>query len=754
MPFAPGSRLGPYEIVAPLGKGGMGEVYRAKDPRLGREIALKVLPEDFADHPERLARFEREARTVAALNHPNIVTLHSIEDDRGVRFLTMELVEGSTLADVIVPGGIPVDRLLELAIPLAAALTAAHERGIVHRDLKPGNVMVTRDGRVKVLDFGLARTFQDVSVAVTAEAPLSREGFAVGTVPYMAPEQLRGETVDARADLFAMGIVLYELATGRRPFTGETSIDVSHAILRVAPEPLHRVRPDLPADLERIVGRCLEKEPRARVQTALDLDNELRTLRRLVERGEARPAPREKLASIAVLPFVNRSANADDEYFADGLADEILNVLAKIRGLKVSARTSSFQFRSKDVPLPEIGGKLGVETVLDGTVRKAGDRVRVAVQLVSVASGDHLWSETYDRTVEDIFAVQDDIAHSVVKELRTTLLGERDDSDASGQARADVAGASRGRSTSPEAHRLFLEGRFHLDRRTQDDVRKGIEKLEAAVALDPNFAAAWAELGRGFTVGANLGVMEVRVGYAKSRNALARALVLEPDLAEAHSGMGWIALSFDWDWDAAKESFDRAVAMAPNDALNLRRAAALPLARGDAAEAVRIYELARDVDPLSAITWHNLGIALHRADRLAESEAALRKVLELNPQNAGTHGYLAGVLVDAGRPEDALAEAQVETNPSFEPWSKAIALQALGRTEESRQWLERLLSTDSGLLPAEAHAFRGETDQAFAQIEKGRAGRYSSLTFYLGSPQLRSLHGDPRWAEFRALLHL
>ncbi|MEO5618973.1 MAG: serine/threonine-protein kinase, partial [Candidatus Eisenbacteria bacterium] len=348
--LTPGTKLGSYEIVAPLGAGGMGEVYRARDTRLGRDVAIKVLPADVAAHPDRLARFEREARTVAGLNHPNIVVLHSVEDVGGTRFLTMELVEGQSLAQHVVPGGMPIARVVELGIALADALGAAHERGVVHRDLKPANVMLTREGRVKVLDFGLAKlaepeTVMDRTQAATMTTPLSGNGQVLGTVPYMAPEQIRGETVDARSDIFALGIVLYELATGKRPFVGATFADTSSAILRDTPSSLTRVRADLPADLGRIVGRCLEKSPRERFQNALDVMNDLRALRRTLEQGTSGAPPKpasQAVASIAVLPFVNRSASADDEYFSDGLADELLNVLAKIKGLRVTARSSSF----------------------------------------------------------------------------------------------------------------------------------------------------------------------------------------------------------------------------------------------------------------------------------------------------------------------------------------------------------------------------------------------------------------------------
>ncbi len=394
MSFTAGSRLGPYVIAARLGAGGMGEVYRARDPRLGREVALKVLPEAFAHDRERLARFEREARTVGGVSHPNIVTLFSIEEDAGLRFLTMELVERQTLDRLVAPGGLPLARVLEFAIPLAEALVAAHARGVVHRDLKPANVMVTREGRVKVLDFGLAKSASEhpapgTTQAPTQDSPLSSAGAVLGTVRYMAPEQVRGGAVDTRADLFALGVMLYELAAGRRPFTGATPADVCSAILRDTPAPLTSLRADLPADLDRIVGRCLAKAPGERFAGASELCDELRRLQRALERGAdgSSVAAAALRSSIAVLPFSNMSADPENEFFSDGLSEGLLNVLAKIPELKVTGRTSSFAFKGRHEDLRDIGHKLGVGTLLEGSVRKAGSRVRITAQLIKAEDG-------------------------------------------------------------------------------------------------------------------------------------------------------------------------------------------------------------------------------------------------------------------------------------------------------------------------------------------------------------------------------
>ena len=756
MPLVPKARLGNYEILGSLGAGGMGEVYRARDLRLGRDVAVKVLPADVASSAERLARFEREARTAAGLNHPNIVTLYSVEDQDGVRFLTMELIEGQTLSTLITPGGFALSRILELAIPLIDALVTAHERGVIHRDLKPGNVMVTHDGRVKVLDFGLAKLTRietdSKPQGLTMTSPIS-DARIVGTLPYSAPEQLRGEDTDARSDLFSLGVLLYELAAGKRPFEGETSADVTSAILRDSPPPLTTLRPDLPADLDRIIGRCLEKPPRARFQTALDVANELRAVRRTLEHGTrqaAQPAP-EGIASIAVLPFVNRSASSDDEYFSDGLADELLNVLAKIRGLRVAARTSAFHFKGKDATIAEIGQALHVATVLEGSVRKAGPRVRISVQLVKVSDGYHLWSETYDRTLDDIFAVQDDIAQSVVKELRATLLGEALDSKATGEVKAEVSKASRGRGTNPEAHRLYLQARHLIGRYTRADIAKSIEYLKEALELEPEFAQAWATLAWAYAKEADYGWVPLAEGNARAHEAVGRALELEPDLAEGHATLAWIQMIHDWNWRGAEASFRRALELAPGDASVLRRAGVLASNQGRLADALAFYRRALEQDPLDAHCYNNLGIELHADHREVEAEAAYRKALELAPQRINTHGLLALTLLAQGRVEDALAEAAQEPDDAMRLWSLAIVQHASGHGAESDHTLRELIDTFADVSPysiAEVYALRGGTDAAFAWLERAYTQRDTGLSSIKVSPGLRPLHRDPRWGPF------
>ena len=759
MPLTPGTRLGTYEILALLGKGGMGEVHRARDTRLKRDVAIKVLPADVASSADRIARFEREATTVAGLNHPNIVTLHSVEDVDGTRFLTMELVEGRNLADLVTSAGMPLTQLLDLAIPLADALVSAHEKGVVHRDLKPTNVMVTRDGRVKVLDFGLAKLVQSDShlgdtLAATQSLGLSVAGEVVGTAPYMAPEQIRGDVVDARTDLFSFGILLYELTCGMRPFGGNRFADVSSAILRDAPPPLSGLRADVPADLERIIERCLAKHPRERFQTALDVLNELRGLRRALESGASLP-PRdssERAVSIAVLPFVNRSANPDDEYFSDGLADELLNLLAKIQGLRVLARASSFHFKGQAVPLSEIGRTLNVVTIIDGTVRRAGPRVRISVQLVKVADGSQLWSETYDRMLEDIFAVQDDIAQSIVKELRTTLLGERPGSDAMNRARAEVDRAAKGRSTDPEAHRLYLLARHLMDGLNREATAQAATYLKQAVERDPRFALAWVELSVVHSREIGWAWVADEVGGGRARKAVERALELEPDLAEGHAQLASVQIVAEWDWPGAQASLARARELAPSNSNVLRLCGLLANAQGRPDEAAGLFRQALEQDPLSAAAYHSLAIAQDALGDPAGAEESLRKALELAPQRIASRSLLALAILSQGRIEDALAVALREPEDGLRLGALALIHHARGDAAQATDALQRLIANHTqncSLQVAEVHAGTGDVDLSFAWLERAFETHDPGLARVMVNPRLRSLHGDPRW---RALL--
>jgi eukaryotic-like serine/threonine-protein kinase len=754
MPLSPKSRLGTYEILGPLGAGGMGEVYRAKDLRLGREVAVKVLPDAVASSPDRQARFEREARTVAGLNHPNIVTLYSVEDEDGVRFLTMELVEGRPLSDLVVPGGLPPLQVIDVALAMTDALVAAQGKGVIHRDLKPGNVMVTDEGRIKVLDFGLAKVAEQESphpADATVASPITEEGAVFGTVPYMAPEQLRGDSVDGRCDLFALGIILYELAAGYRPFSGRTRADLTSSILRDSPEPLARIRPDLPRGFERIIHRCLEKDPDRRPASAFEMSHELRTLDRASEPVRIDTPVAGKAASIGVLPFVNRSRDESDEYFSDGLADELLAMLANIPKLHVAARTSSFRFKGTNDDVATIGRKLNVATLLEGSVRRIGNRVRIVVQLVEVGTGYHLWSEMYDRTLDDIFAVQDDIAQSVVKELRAALLGEDVDSSAIIRAKEDVANAARGRPTDPEAYRLYLLARHFIDRWTQEDMARGIQHLEEALARDPEFAVGWAELSRAHTTQAGCGWVPVEEGNELARQAAERALTLRPDLPDGHVRLAWIQMTYDWDWQGAQASLRLAEGLAPQDDRVLHMSGIFARNLGRLEKAIEFNQRALERDPLSSATYLNLGLNLYAAGRAEEAEAAFHQSLEFAPEGTVAHASLALAMAAQGRGEEALVQVRNEPEELVRLYAMAILHASARHTEEANAALRALIehhAERAATQIAEVYAVRGERESAFEWLERAYGERDGGLTEIRSSPHLRSLHDDPRWRDF------
>jgi serine/threonine protein kinase len=519
-----GRQLGSYRIQSLLGAGGMGEVYRARDTKLNRDVALKMLPAAFARDADRLARFRREARAVAALNHPHIVTIFSIEEHDEVPFMTMELVEGLTLDQAIPQHRLPVSRFFDIAIALADALSAAHRKHIIHRDLKPANVMITDDGHVKVLDFGLARAVDVEGVRANddlTDVGITKTGLIVGTMPYMSPEQITAQPLDHRTDLFSLGIVLYELATGERPFRGDSAPALMSSILKDRPAPVGQGRSDVPGDACRLIEQCLEKAPRDRIQTAREILDGLKSCRKAWETAADRstrgappggiPQPAERATSIAVLAFSDMSAAKDQDWFCDGIAEEILNALTPLKGLRVAARTSAFSFKGKGEDLRTIGEKLNVTTVLEGSVRRAGDRVRITVQLSEVATGFQLWSKRYDREVKDIFDVQDEIAKAVAERLRVTL--------AAGDRLVEQA------TPNIEAYELYLKGRALIDRRGAS-VPVGLELLEKAVRLDPRYSLAWAGIADALTVLAYSGAARGSASKAQAMAAARRSIEL------------------------------------------------------------------------------------------------------------------------------------------------------------------------------------------------------------------------------------
>jgi len=663
MPLSSGTRLGPYEIVAPIGAGGMGEVYRARDTRLGRDIAVKVLPDDVSSSPDRLARLGREAKAVASLNHPNIVTLHSIEELGGIRFLVMEMVEGRDLSTLITPGGLPLARVFDLAIPLADALVAAHEKGIVHRDLKPANVMVTHDGRVKVLDFGLAKLTHAESHpqnarAATMTSPISDAGQVMGTVPYMSPEQIRGESTDARTDLFSFGILVYELSTGKRPFSGETFADVSSAILRDSPPSITSLRSDLPLDLERIVGRCLEKNPRERFQTALDVANELRGLgRTLAPTAPSLHVPQDR-PSIAVLPFDNLSGEREQEYFADGIVAEIITGLSRIKWLFVISRNSSFIYKGKPIDVKAVGRELGVRYVLEGSVRRSGNRVRVTGELIESETARHVWADRYDGDMSDIFALQDEMTMSVIGAVEPTL------------RKAEVERARRKRPDNLDAYDLFLRALPFAASAMPEDADQALELLEQAIRLEPDYAIAHGCIAWCHEIRYLRGGLRAETREAARKHAHAAISAGSDDALALALGGFVVAITEGWFEPSALDALDRAIALSPSLALAFGFSSIVRANRGDTATSIAHAKIAIRLSPYDTrihISYVGLAYAHFYVGEWSDAADAARRGSQASPRFSVPVYLQAAALARQGRIDEAKSVARrlLELQPGF-----------------------------------------------------------------------------------------
>ena len=609
-----GQAVSHYQILEYLGGGGMGVVYKAEDTRLKRTVALKFLPPELTRDPEAKQRFIHEARAASALDHPNICNVHDIgETDDGQMFIVMACYEGESLKKRIERGPLPVGDTVDIAIQIVKGLANAHEHGIVHRDIKPANILVTRDGTVKIVDFGI--------VKLTGTAMLSKTGSTVGTVAYMSPEQARGDVVDHRTDLWSLGVVIYELLTGRLPFRGEHEQALIYSILNEDPKPLESLPGDSSVGLDLAVKKMLQKDPDCRPQEATDALAGLMSVKEKLEavRKQDSAAADEPQPSIAVLPFVNMTADPDNEYFSDGLAEELINALSQLDGLHVTARTSAFRFRGKDVDIREIGNQLNVSTVLEGSVRKAGTRLRITAQLINVADGFHLWSEKYDREVEDIFAIQDEISSAIVGKLKVRLFGEE---------RARLA---RHYTDNFEVYDLYLKGRYFLSTLTVEGITKSLGYFQHAIQIDRSFALAHTGMAAVYYVHAVLALVPSVEAMPKAQSHLLKALELDASLAEAHAWLGEVNLVYNWDWTAAEKNLGRAIELKPNSLEAHQFYADYLIATGRLDEALTEVERARDLDPLSTLPDSIVAYHLFVSRRFERVIEHCRKMLSTEP---------------------------------------------------------------------------------------------------------------------------
>jgi len=734
MPLSTGVRIGAYEILALLGTGGMGEVYQARDTRLNRVVALKVLPAEKVADADRKRRLLREARAAASLNHPNIVTIHEISEEDGVCFIAMEYVPGRTLEQVNSGGGLPLKDAMKYASEIADALGAAHSSGIVHRDLKPGNIMITQDGRAKLLDFGLAQFIEAAPPAGETATLRTMPGAIVGTAAYMSPEQAEGRTVDARSDIFSFGLVLYEMLSGQRAFRGDTWMSTLAAILHAEPRPLREIQASIPGWMEQHVARCLRKDPLERFQTMREVKRAL---------AEALPDAtfpeatfldsREDTGSIAVLPFVNLSADKENEYFGDGLAEEIINALTKVPELRVIARTSAFAFRGREQDLRTIGQRLKVATVLEGSVRRAGNRIRVTAQLIRLADESHLWSDRYDREMTDIFAIQDEISLAIANALQVKLA------------------APRRQTGNAEAFQSYFKGLYWFQRYTADSLARAKESFEQALRHDPGYAPAHGGLATFYFGLGALGIDRMVEMAPLAKAAAQSALEIDPTLSVAHSVLGLVAGAVEFDWKSAERHFQAAMAAEPVPPL-VRVQHGLyfltPLGRFD--EAVAQYRRALETDPLSMMVHFALAFAYYCKGQYDDAIEHAARAVDLYPDYWLVHFAMGLALYQKGCVEQSIAslETTLRLSPSFVQGTGMLAAAYVrsgnpGRAEKlmeevrERSLKRYVIPTCFGFY----HAAIGQGDRMFEYLEAGLAER---------DPYLTRMDAEPCFAPYRS----
>jgi serine/threonine protein kinase len=570
-----GTRISHYEILERIGAGGMGEVYLALDTKLNRKVALKFLPSHLCQDEECRKRFTREAQAAAALDHPNIAAIYEVGEFQGRPFYSMQVVEGQSLKDVIAGQDLPIERVLEIVIQVCEGLQTAHEKGIIHRDIKPSNILLDDHGRVRIVDFGLA--------SIQGSEDLSKTGSISGTVGYMSPEQVRGNAIDHRSDLFSLGVVLYELISGRNPFKYDNDAATFRAVTDLTPEPLGHYNANVPKALEGVAVKLLEKDPTYRYQSAAGVLSDLRKITRVQMTA---PMAVNRKPSIAVLPFSNLSADPEQEYFCDGMAEEIINTLTHIEGLHVVARTSCFAFKGKHDDIREIGRKLNVDHVLEGSVRKAGNRIRVTGQLIKIADGFHLWSDRFDRELEDIFEIQDEISQTIADKLRVELLG------------VGANQLTKPSTDNIEAYNLYLKGRHLWNKRTKSDLLLSVHYFEQAIKLDPTFALGYAGLADTYVVLADYGYNNRQEHLKLAGDAAHKALAIDDSLAEPHAALATVKFR-GWKWAEAEEEFKKAIELNPGYPTAHQWYGLFLIGKGRSDQAGKHIAYARELDPLS-----------------------------------------------------------------------------------------------------------------------------------------------------------
>jgi len=741
--------LGPYEVVAPLGAGGMGEVYRSRDSRLGREVAVKVLPESSRQDPEARARFRREALALSRLNHPNIEMVLDLGEEHVGDYLVLEFVPGETLAARLARGRVPEREAAEIGAQAADALAEAHDRGVLHRDLKPGNIMITPQGRVKVLDFGLAKLASTPSDE-TGSMDLTHAGAALGTVAYMAPEQLLGQAIDARTDLYALGVVLYELTTAQRPFHGAITTALANEILhgRVVAPRTHE--PGLSSRAEAVILRAIERERAGRYQTAGEMAGELRRL----AAGDVGPAgdsgatalttttPVRRVTAIAVLPLENLSGDPSQEFFSDGMTEELISCLAQVRALRITSRHSVMRYKGQHRTVSEIARELNVDAVVEGSVRRAGDRVRITAQLIDAVTERHLWARSYERDMKEVLTLQGEVASAIVEEIQVSVTPQEE---------TRLRGV---RTVDPHAYEAYLKGRYLIEQRSEVNLQAGLESLDEAVRLDPSLELAHVGVADAYNLMGFMTAIAPRETFPKAQAAARRALELNPTSGEAYTSLAYTTLWFDWNLEEGERLFRRAIDLNPRYSQAHLWMSNVLLIQERFAESEHEAQMAWILDPHSNIAIASVGWYPYWQGKFEAAYRALRESVSLIPNFGPAHYWLALACARTGRD----AEAKAAVDRCFETLGRtpmvlaacATAHALAGRASEARAVLDELESLRTrrfvgSYYLAQVRVALGDHEAGLTALEAAFEERVHWLAAIRIDPSLAALHGEPRF---------